>query len=107
MQRIGVTLIAVVVLVCSLTGVASAQRHIVVNGQRLNAAEIRYLEQWTCTPIPNGAYWLNVHSGIWGYAGNPIPQGHISDSCRRQARRPSLSERGLLYAPGEILRGRP
>jgi hypothetical protein len=107
MQHTRMILVAVMVLACSLVGVASAERLVVVNGQRLNLAEIRYLEQWTCAPIPNGSYWLNVHSGIWGYAGNPIPQGHISDTCARQERRPSLSERGLLYAPGEILRGRP
>lgn len=107
MQRKRLVLVALVVLVCSLVGVAAAERSIVVNGQRLRPAEIRYLEQWTCTPVPNGAYWLNMQSGIWGYAGNLIPQGHISDRCGRQARRPSLSERGMLYAPGEILRGRP
>lgn len=107
MQCKRMILVAVLVLVCGTVGVASAERYVVVNGQRLSPAELQYLEQWTCTPVPNGAYWLNLRSGIWGYAGNPLPQGHISDNCGRRARRPGLSERGLLYSPGEIIRGRP
>ena len=66
-----------VLVVASAVGVASAERWVVVNGQRLTAAEIQYLEQATCTPIPNGAYWVNVTAGVWGYAGNPFPQGEI------------------------------
>lgn len=107
MRRLPFVVVAVIVLVSCLAGAATAERFIVVNGQRLSPAEIRSLERWTCTPVPSGAYWLNRQSGIWGYAGNPSPQGHISDHCRRQTRRSSLSERGRLYAPGEILRGRP
>jgi hypothetical protein len=106
MQRQCLVLVAVI-LVCSLVSVASAERYVVVNGKRLSSSEIQYLEQWRCGPIPNGAYWLNVNSGIWGYAGNPMPQGHISDPCWVGTHRPGLSERGLLYSPGEILRGRP
>ncbi|MCP5195639.1 MAG: hypothetical protein H6974_02430 [Gammaproteobacteria bacterium] len=79
---------------------AVAKRFVVVNGQRLNTGEIQYLERISCTRIPNGRYWLNVRTGIWGYQGSGA-QGHIFDRCR--ARRPSLSERGLLYRPGELL----
>lgn len=107
MRRLSWIMTAALVAVTWCAGLAAAERFIVVNGKRLNPAEIRSLEQWTCTPVPNGRYWLNMQTGIWGYAGNPIPQGHISDRCGRQARRPSLSERGQLYSPGEILRGRP
>ncbi|MEQ1528281.1 MAG: hypothetical protein ABL925_03125 [Methylococcales bacterium] len=42
-----------------------------------------------------------MNTGIWGYE-RGWAQGHISDNC--QSRRPSLSERGLLYSPGELLR---
>ena len=86
---------------------AVADRVVIVNGQRLTPAQIRALEQRSCGPVPNGAYWLNTQTGLWGYAGNPWPQGHLADRCGRPTRRPSLSERGLLYGPGEILRGRP
>jgi hypothetical protein len=48
--------------------------------------------------VPNGYYWLNTQTGLWGYAGNPAPQGYISDGCYRPTRRPSLSERRMLYS---------
>jgi hypothetical protein len=83
---------------------ASAQtRWVVVNGQRLGGAEIAQLERSACTPIPNGNYWLNLQTGAWGYAGNPRVQGVFGDACGRQQPRRSLSERGLLYRPGELL----
>ena len=42
-----------------------------------------------------------MRAGIWGYPGSAA-QGHIADNCNRH--RPGLSERGLLYSPGELLR---
>jgi len=84
--------------------ISYAERFLIVNGQRLNNQQISYLEQIHCGPIPNGSYWLNFNSGLWGYAGNPAPQGYITDNCNRSQQRPSLSERGLLYSPGELLR---
>ena len=79
---------------------AVAGRFVVVNGQRLKPAEIQYLDRISCTRIPNGRYWLNVRTGIWGYPGSGA-QGHLFDRCG--TRRPSLSERGLLFRPGELL----
>ena len=91
-------------LILSVTG-AYAEQTVIVNGQRLSFQQIQHLEQIHCGPIENGAYWLDLNSGLWGYAGNPIPQGYISDNCYQQDRhRPGLSERGLLYSPGELLR---
>lgn len=92
------------VLALSVVGVASAERYVVVNGKRLSNGEIMQLEQWHCGPIPNGHYWLNLHSGIWGYAGDPRPQGHVADNCYRRQRRPSLSERGMLFSPYDWVR---
>jgi hypothetical protein len=80
-------------------GTAHAERYVVVNGQRMNPAQIAYLEGLRCGPIPNGAYWLNPATGVWGYAGNPQPMGHIRDNCYGAGRRPSLSERGQLFSP--------
>ena len=62
------------------------------------------LEAVSCGPIPDGAYWLDTGTGVWGFADDPTPQGHIKDACANAQRRPSLSERGLLYSPGELLR---
>ena len=66
----------------------------------LDEAEIRYSDNLSCSIIPNGRYWLNMDTGIWGYEGNGA-QGHISDNCTYC---PGLSERGMLYSPGELLR---
>jgi hypothetical protein len=77
-------------------------RMIIVNGQRLNDAQVATLEQRACTRIPNGAYWLDLRTGAWGYANNPRVQGVFGESCG--SRQPgSLSERRQLYRPGEIL----
>jgi len=76
---------------------AFAERFVVVNGERLSQDDIFTLERLHCGPIANGHYWLNFDTGIWGYAGNPAPQGHITDNCHRAERRPSLSERGMLF----------
>jgi hypothetical protein len=96
--------LAVVLTVVGLGDTAHAERYVVVNGQRLNAAQIAYLEGVRCGPIPDGAYWLNPATGLWGYAGNPRPMGHIQDNCSRTGRRPSLSERGLLFSPRDWVR---
>ncbi|MEM0923991.1 MAG: hypothetical protein AAGF44_06760 [Pseudomonadota bacterium] len=75
-----------------------------VNGQRLNAQQKQWLASYSCGPVWDGHFWLNTNTGQWGFAGNPVPMGHIQDRCG--SRRKSLSERGLLYSPGEILSGR-
>jgi len=87
-------------------------RLVFVNGIRMSNQQVRQLEYYACTHIPNGSYWLNLANGAWGYVGNFRVQGYFGDQCNAsgnsQARqqRKSLSERGLLYSPGEILNGR-
>ena len=105
-MRAGRSLLAGMAVAAGLLAATAAQaeRHVVVNGQRMNPSQIAMLDRAACATVPNGAYWLNTANGIWGYAGNPRPQGTIGDNCAQRARRPSLSERGLLYSPGELLR---
>lgn len=74
---------------------------VIVNGQRLSDAQVAGLERRACTHIPNGHYWLDVQSGMWGYAGNGRVQGVFGEACGQ--RQKSLSERRQLYRPGEIL----
>lgn len=93
--------IAMLASCIALLADTAAARFVMVNGQRLNTSEIQYLEQLSCNPIPDGRYWLDMRTGIWGYQGGGA-QGHISDNCSTY--RPGLSERGLLYSPGELLR---
>ncbi len=107
-----------VILVALMAGLLMASvslaqtRRIYVNNIRMSDRQVSQLEYFACTHIPNGAYWLNVRNGAWGYWGNPQVQGYFGDQCRRPAnarayqRRKSLSERGMLYSPGEILSGR-
>jgi hypothetical protein len=98
---------AVTVLLFAST--ASAGRDIVVNGQTLNAEQIATLDTAACTRVPTGRYWL-FPNGAWGYEGIPFQAGTVGEQCVH-ARAPeptprhrSLSERGLLYSPFELLR---
>lgn len=103
-MKIGMTILIICCLF-SLLGVAHAERYVVVNGQRLSIPAIQYLERVHCGPVPNGRYWINMQTGIWGYEGNPRSQGHVKDNCyNSQQRRPSLSERGMLFSPGDWIR---
>ena len=66
--------------------------------------QILALERVRCGPIPNGSYWLDYDSGLWGYASDSYAQGRITDNCVNPGRRPSLSERGMLFSPSDWLR---
>jgi hypothetical protein len=90
-------------LAMSAPAVVQAQRFVVVNGRVMNAQALASLDRAACQQVPNGYYWLDAGTGVWGYPGNPAPQGHISDGCR-QTRRPSLSERGMLYSTHDWVR---
>ena len=98
----------------ALANTAVAQtRLVVVNGQRMTDRQITLLEQFHCAQIANGYYWLNLSNGAWGYIGNWNVQGYFGDQCNApgngiaRERRESLSERGMLYSPNEIMHGVP
>jgi hypothetical protein len=90
-------------LTMSIPTAAHAQRHVVVNGRVMNQQALDSLDRAACQQVPNSCSWLDLSTGIWGYAGNPTPQGYISVGSR-QARRPSLSERGMLYSSYDWVR---
>lgn len=84
-------------------------RYVVVNGQRLDPAQVAKIEALYCSPIANGRYWYDTRTGIWGYEGDPRPRGVFTYRCGQVAQGNggrSLSERGLLYSTHEILSGR-
>lgn len=85
-------------------GPAHAERYVVVNNQRLTQEEIFYFERLHCGPIANGHYVYDPRTGMWAYPGDRQWRGHITDNCRNPGPRPGLSERGLLFAPGELAR---
>jgi hypothetical protein len=101
-----------VTLIAFLATPAAAQwRYVVVNGKQLHPLQIEQLERLYCSPIANGRYWYDASTGVWGYEGDPRPQGRFVYRCSwttgANGQRRSLSGRGLLYSTQEILRGRP
>jgi hypothetical protein len=84
----------------SLSG--AAQVAYTINGQPAPPHIARSMAQ---NGLPAGHYWLTP-DGYWGVMGHPRPLGNIYASGGTSPRRPSLSERGMLYRPGEILNGR-
>jgi hypothetical protein len=99
----------VAALLAAAAGAASAQwRYVVVNGERLSDLQVLQLERQNCSPIADGRYWYNAGTGAWGYEGDARPRGRFVNRCnwtyRDNGTRKSLSERGMLYSPGELLR---
>ena len=98
------TVIAAGLVVMSTAGaIAHAERYVVVNGERLGESEIVQYEM-QCGSIADGEYWVNRSTGTWGYAGNPIPRGIRANGCYILGFDHSLSRRGMLYGPGELMR---
>ena len=75
--------------------VARAQDGYYINRQ---PAPLSVAQVMAARGLPYGYYWLQAN-GNWGFEGNSDVVGNI------YGRRPSLSERGQLYSPGEIIRG--
>jgi hypothetical protein len=80
---------------------ATAEVYYTINGQPAPYNVAMYM---AANNLPPGNYWLN-QQGWWGIVGNPQPLGNIYAAANQQQRHPSLSERGMLYRPGEILNG--
>ena len=95
---------ALMLSLLSTAAFAQSQRMVFINGIRLSNAQLVTLQRMHCAMIPNGAYWLNPRTGAWGFAGNGATRGYLGEPCRRGQvpRRKSLSERGLLYTPGDL-----
>jgi hypothetical protein len=89
-QFFRVSLLAVVLGMASGNTLAY-DRHVYVNGARMNPVELAFLDAAHGEYIPNGRYWLNVYTGQWGYEGGP-PEGYLGggsggggmDSCAGQ-----------------------
>jgi hypothetical protein len=96
--------LAVATGVAAISPPASAQAFYTINGQPAPPHIAYYMAQ---NGLPPGHYWLN-RDGYWGRVGYPQPLGNIyaGGGSAKAAPRPSLSERGMLYRPGEILNGR-
>lgn len=53
------------------------QRFVVINGELLSPQQLYVLDRLVGGYVPNGAYWVDTNSGIWGYAGDSRPRGRI------------------------------
>ena len=72
----------------ALTAAADAyaqSTRVFLNGKRLSDAEVIALSRRNCAAIPDGAYWMNLQTGAWGYVGSRRVQGHFGDACRQSA----------------------
>jgi len=66
----------------------AAERQVVVNGVLLDPAQLAELDALVGVPVQDGAYWLDVETGIWGYADDPTPRGRIGTSQGQGYSRP-------------------
>ena len=71
----GLAIVATVVL--SGEPAEAQQRYVVVNGVLMSPDQLYVLDQMAGGYVPNGAYWLDLNTGIWGYAGDATPRGQI------------------------------
>src|SRR2546427_13155634 len=78
---------------------ALAQRFVVVNGQVMGPQELAILDRFACQYVPNGYYWLNTQTGLWGYGGDPTPPGGTSGGGSPQRRRPGPYDGGMRCSP--------
>jgi hypothetical protein len=81
-RRAGVVMSLAVAMSVFSCGAMAQSRQVFVNGQYLSDAQVAALARRNCAFIPDGAYWLNLQTGAWGYAGNWQVQGILGDACR-------------------------
>jgi hypothetical protein len=88
-------------LCIAATAAPTAAQYYTLNGQTPPPSVAQYM---AANGLPSGNYWL-TNQGYWGVMGSNEPLGNIY--AGRSSSRPhrSLSERGMLYYPGEILNG--
>jgi heptaprenylglyceryl phosphate synthase len=86
-------LVAAVGFVATVS-VANAQDWYYINRQ---PAPLSLAQAMAARHLPYGYYWLQPN-GNWGFEGSSDAVGNI------YGHQPSLSERGRLYYPGELLK---
>jgi hypothetical protein len=84
--------LAVILMSFSLVGMTQEKRQVTVNGFDLTQAEIQFMEQLHCGPIPNGRYWFNYLTGMWGDRENAPAQAYISAPCVQEIQENDVAE---------------
>lgn len=69
--------VAVTLATASPLRAQAEQRFVVINGELLSTEQLFVLDRLAGGYVPNGAYWVDTNTGIWGYAGDPMPRGRI------------------------------
>lgn len=62
MSRMAVVALAVALACAGMA--AEAERQVVVNGELLDPAQLAELDAMAGVPVQNGAYWLDLKTGI-------------------------------------------
>jgi hypothetical protein len=88
-------------LIFAAIAAPAAAQYYTLNGQTLPPSVAQYL---AANMLPSGDYWL-TDEGYWGVMGSNAPLGNIHAGSSSSGPHRSLSERGRLYYPGEILNG--
>ena len=96
MKRLFITTITVLVLMLNVAVGYSYHaneymRNVVVNGVLMSQNQLGILDQLNGAPVPNGRYWLDVNTGVWGYEGGP-PQGILGQGGTERYRGSSSEE---------------
>lgn len=60
-----------------VTAASAQEQHIHVNGEHLTAEQINYLQQSVGYAIPDGYYWIDFETGMWGYQDHAESEGSI------------------------------
>jgi hypothetical protein len=89
-----ITSLAAAIAFVATVSAARAQDWYYINRQ---PASVTIAHTMAAKGLPFGYYWLQTN-GDWGFEGSSDVVGSI---C---GRKPSLSEQGRLYYPGELLR---
>jgi len=69
--------ILLTLLMFTSSSIAEQQRHIHINGEHLSDALIKQLDSLVGNKVDDGYYWINLHTGAWGYEGNDLTQGVV------------------------------
>lgn len=77
LARILAAALFVMVLGAASATVEAQYRTVVVNGQLLSPQDLYVFDQMNGGYVPNGNYWLDPGTGVWGYAGDPTPRGRL------------------------------
>lgn len=70
-HALAVTAMCLSLLVGGLLEIRAQQRTVTVNGALLGPQELAMADRAAGFPLPDGDYWLDRQTGVWGVVGGP------------------------------------